>query len=371
LAVDPTEEAFGAREPSGGLYISGEDFGRFLAWQLAAEPPGQHAPGVGLLRESRREAQQPGRLTGFSVGPARAEAPWLANAEASAVGLSWHGYSNCDFDYVVFHNGLVHTYSSDAAFLPRFGVGVFVFANSSPTDVGRVRRELLDKLKHTGALEPREKRPLGAPKLELALARLLDVYNTWDEHEYQAMLSEGHKQNITQERERIELAEYRELHGTCASAQMLHYTNQNVARYVLSCERARLEMALYLNAETGLIDGFVGYSTGVKAPAAVATAAEKTLELLNRWNEPVFERLMTKRPESTAAGRALSQQLQAVGPCSLGELQERDGNRWHRFRATCKRGPARVLALHLDDADSSRVDGMTLSPVGGGACAEK
>jgi CubicO group peptidase (beta-lactamase class C family) len=369
--VEPHEEVFGAREPSGGLYISGEDFGRFLAWQLAAEPPGQDTPEVGLLRGSRREAQQPGRLTGLNVQPAHGGAPWVANAEASAVGLSWHGYSNCDFDYVVFHNGLVHTYSTDAALLPRFGVGVFAFANSSPADVGRLRRELLEKLKNTGALVPREKRPLEAARLELALARLLDVYNTWDEHKYQAMLSDGHKQNITQEREQIELSEYRELHGACSSARMLHYTNQNVARYVLSCERARLEMALYLNAETGLIDGFVGYSTGVKAPPAVLTAAEKTMGILNVWNEPAFKRLMSERSQGTAPGLLLSQQVHAVAPCSLGELLERDGNRWHRFRATCKHGPARVLALHLDDADSSRVDGMTLQPLGAGACAEK
>ncbi|HEY6724449.1 MAG TPA: serine hydrolase domain-containing protein, partial [Polyangiaceae bacterium] len=367
--VDPKEEVFGVRESGGGLYISGRDFGRFLAWQLGAQPPGQDTPEVGLARASRREAQQPGRFTGFSVQPPRAGAPWVANAEASAVGLSWHGYSNCDYDYVVFHNGLVHTYATDSAFLPRFGVGVFAFANSA-ADVGRLRRELLDKLKQTGALAPREQRPLETSKLDRALAQLLEVYDTWDEDKYQAMLSEQHKRNITQEREQQELSEYRELHGTCRSGRMLHYTSQNVARYLLDCDRARLEMALYLNPESALIDGFVGYSSGVEAPPEVSRAAKKALGLLNVWNQKAFEQLVTRKIDSGGA-RALSEQLKSVAPCALGELLERDGNRWHRFRATCNSGPPRILALHLDDADSRHVDGLTLTPVSGGACAEK
>jgi len=377
--VDPKEEVFGTREAAGGLYISGRDFGRFLAWQLAAQPPGQAASAVGLEagldvglgRASRREAQEPGRLTGFSVQPPRAGAPWVANAEASAVGLSWHGYSNCDFDYVVFHNGLVHTYASDAAFLPRYGVAVFAFANSAPTDVGRVRRELLEKLKQTGALAPREQRPLEAPRLERALAQLLEVQNDWDASKYQAMLSESHKQNITEEREQQELAEYHELHGACRSGRMLHYTSQNSARYLLDCDRARLEMALYLNPQNGLIDGFVGYSSSVEAPADMSLAAKKTIDLLNKWDQKGFERLMAHQVDAGGT-KALSAQVQAFGPCALGALMERDGNRTYRFRASCKSGPARVLTLHLDDNDRSRVDGLTFAPVpGAGACAEK
>ena len=368
--VDPKEDVFGAREASGGLYISGRDFARFLSWQLAAQPPGQAADELGLVRASRREAQEPGRFTGFSVQPPRAGAPWVANAEAAAVGLSWHGYSNCDFDYVVFHNGLVHTYTTDSAFLPRFGVGVFAFSNS-PSDVGRLRRELLEKLKRSGALVAREQRPLETSKLDGALAKLLDVYNTWDPAKYQAMLSESHKQHITQEREQVELEEYHQFHGACRSGHILHYTSQNVARYVLDCERARLEMALYLNPENGLIDGFVGYSTGVEPPPETSLAAKKTLELVNQWKQKATEKLVAPKGDAGPTLRSLSDQLKSVGPCSLGDFLERDGNRWHRFRVTCKSGPARTLGLHLDDADRSRVDGLNLSPVSGGSCAEK
>lgn len=367
--VDPKEEVFGVREASGGLYISGRDFARFLAWQLGAQPPGQEAREVGLARASRREAQQSGRFTGFSVQPPRTGAPWVANAEASAVGLSWHGYSNCDFDYVVFHNGLVHTYATDSAFLPRYGVGVFAFSNSG-ADVGRLRRELLEKLKRTGALTPREQRPLDTSRLDTALGQLLDVYNTWDENKYQAMLSEQHKRNITQEREQVELSEYRELHGACRSGRMLHYTSQNVARYLLDCDRARLEMALYLNSENALIDGFVGHSLGVQPPPEVSRAAKKAIALLNVWKQKDFVELVTRKVD-TGSARALSDQLQSVGSCSLGELLERDGNRWYRFRVTCKSGPPRVLAIHLDDADNTHVDGLALTPVSGGPCAEK
>jgi len=247
---------------------------------------------------------------------------------------------------------------------------VFAFANSAPTDVGRLRRELLEKLKQTGALAPREQRPLEAARLDRALGQLLEVYNGWDPSKYQAMLSESHKKNITQEREQTELDEYRQFHGVCRSGRMLHYTSQNVARYLLDCDRGRLEMALYLNAENGLIDGFVGYSSEIDAPSEVSLAAQKTLGLLNAWDQKAYEGLMVQRIDAGAT-RGLATQVQSFGPCALGGLVERDGNRWYKFRATCKSGPARVLTLHLDDADQSRVDGLTLTPVPGGACAEK
>lgn len=369
--VDEKEEVFGAREPSGGLYISGRDFAKFLSWQLAAHPPGEESDAGILKRSSRRESHEQGRLIGLYVNPAPPQGRWVANAEANAVGLSWHGYSNCDFDYVVFHNGLVHTYASDAAFLPAYGVGVFVFANSAPTDVGRLRRELLEKLRQSGGLVAYQRRPLAAPRLDQALARLLDVYHNWDEQKYGAMLSEQHKKNITAEREQQELAEYRELHGTCRPGDIVQYTSQNVARYQLLCDKANLQMALYLNADNGLIDGFVGYSTGVEPSEPGKRAATRALALLSKWNERRFEALLAPKFNALAALEATSKDLAAYGACRLGDLLERDGNRWQRFRVTCTHGPERVLSVHLDDDDATRIDGLTLIPVRAGPCAER
>jgi hypothetical protein len=312
-------------------------------------------------------------LTGFHVEPARPDSRWVANAEASTVGLSWHGYSSCDFDRVVFHNGLVHTYASDAVFLPEFGVGVFVFANSAPSDVGRVRRELLLKLQATGALVRRDKRAPRAPRLEHALAQLLDVYNhsQWDSAKYAAMLSEGHKQNITEEREHQEINEYRELHGACQAGAVLEYSSKNVARFLLDCEKARLEMALYLNPETGLIDGFVGHSSGVEPFPPALMGAKAALELMNRWDEAGAEKLFSDKFGDLSGLERLLASFAEVEPCTLGALIERDGNRWQRFRVSCQSGPGWVMALHLEDADPTRVDGFSLAPTRAGACAER
>jgi hypothetical protein len=306
----------------------------------------------------------------MSVQSAPETSPWVANAEATFVGLSWHGYKSCAFDQVLFHNGLVHTYASDAALLPELGVGVFVLANSMPSDVGSLRRELVERLRQTGALLFRERRATYAPRLERALSRLLEVYNRWDETKYQNMLSDWHKQRITQEREQQELSEYRQLHGDCKADVMLQYTSRNAARYLLRCDSARLEMALHLDSETGLIDGFVGHSSGVPPSARAELLAEHILQSLKAGDEPALALLLAPTLKAAQFANA-SQQLGRAGPCELGELLERDGNRWHRFRVTCAKGPARVLALHVDDADPSRADGLLLEVARSGACAEK
>lgn len=370
FVIDPKPEVFGAREPSGGLYISARDFGRFLAWQLSAHPAGSGPEDGVVRRSSRRESHDMGRLIGFGVRPARAESRWLAQADASAIGLSWHGYKTCDFDHVVFHNGLVHTYASDAAFLPEFGVGVFAFTNSAPSDLASLRRELLERLQGSGALLRRERRASRAPRLERALHRLLEVYGEWDEHKYDAMLSAWHKERITRERERVELEEYRALHGNCRPGPMLTYTSENQARYLLTCDKARLEMVLYLNAE-GLIDGFVGHSSGVEPMPGAFELAERAVALLNRWDETAFDAL--KAPDFADAGRVsgLAAGLASATPCELGDFMERDGNRWQRFRVTCKRGLPRVLSLHPSDSDARRIDGLALEPIGGGPCAPR
>ncbi len=369
--VDPKDEALGAREPGGGLYISGRDFARFLAWQLAAHPPGSEEPGDPVRRSTRRESHQMGRLTGFGVSRASGDSPYVANGEASFVGLSWHGYETCEFDHVVFHNGLVHSFASDAALLPEYGVGVFVFTNSAPADMGSLRRDLLERLRKSGGLSRRQLTASRAPRLEAALTRLLDVYNDWDPQKYSAMLSESHKRSITEQREREEFEEYRELHGKCSAGPMLHYENRNEARYLLSCQKARLEMALYLNPESGLIDGFVGHSSGVPAIQGGREAAERLVARLGDFDADRFGELLAPKFDAVPRARVLARELASQGPCELGELIERDGNRWQRFQLVCKKGPLRTLALHLLDEDHSLVDGFSVEAPRPGPCAEK
>jgi hypothetical protein len=129
-------------------------------------------------------------------------------------------------------------------------------------------------------------------------------------------------------------------------------------------------MALHLDSETGLIDGFVGHSSGVPPSARAELLAEHILQSLKAGDEPALALLLAPTLKAAQFANA-SQQLGRAGPCELGELLERDGNRWHRFRVTCAKGPARVLALHVDDADPSRADGLLLEVARSGACAEK
>jgi hypothetical protein len=344
---------------------------RYLAWQLAAEPPRNDPEDGVLARSSLREAQQLARLISLSAGPAAETSRWLASAQASAIGLAWHGFSSCDQAHVVYHGGLIEHYGTEVLFLPELGVGVFAMSNFAPVNLGSITHTVLAWLDASGALLPREKRPTSAPALDTALARLLEVQAHWDEAKYRAMLSAGHQERITKEREQRELAEYTELHGQCSAGPIVHYGNQNVARYLLECERARLEMALYLEPKTGLIDGFIGHSSDVPAVPGSEQAARQALALLAKRPRPDPHQLFAEEQFPPAQLDRLAVELASGGGCQLAEPIERDGNGWQRFNLSCSAGPKRVLAIRLSDEGPKLIHELTIQRAVSGRCAEK
>lgn len=371
FVADPDPNPLGVGDSHGGLYLSARDMGRYVAWQLSAYPPRNDPQDGVLARSSLREAQEPGRLISLSAGPAAEASRWAAQAQANAIGFAWHSFSSCDYAHVVYHGGLIEHYGAEMYMLPTLGVGVFAMANFAPVDLGSINRAVLGWLSASGALVPREKRPLSAPELETALARLLEVQASWDEAKYRAMLSVGHQQRITKEREQRELSEYTKLHGQCRAGPMLHYDNPNVATYLLDCERARFEMALYLEPKTGLIDGFVGHSFGVEAIAGSARAAKRALAFLTKKPRPALDGLFAEKHFPPAHLDRLASEVASGGQCELGAPTERDGNGWQHFELSCSRGPSRTLAIRFSDDDPKLIQELTILRAPGGPCAEK
>ena len=92
---------------------------------------------------------------------------------------------------------------------------------------------------------------------------------------------------------------------------------------------------------------------------------------MNRWDGARAEKLFSEKFGDRSGLERLAATLATAEPCTLGALIERDGNRWQRFRVSCQSGPGWVMALHLEDADPTRLDGFALTAVRAGACAER
>jgi CubicO group peptidase (beta-lactamase class C family) len=363
----------GAAEAGGGLYLSGRDFGRYLGWQLDAHPARDDVDDGPVRRASIRESHAPGRLIKLAVAKAGDASEWHATGRAGFIGLSWHGYRDCRFDRVVQHNGRIDRFASDSLLLPDHGVAVFAFANTAPTDLGRLTRRIVDRMQAGGGLVTRVRKAERAPALERALGWLLEVQNEWNETKYLTMLSDAHKRAVTTAEEKRELAHYFALHGRCTPGTMVSYRGPTAARFRLACERGQLEMNLELESRGYTIAGFWGHSSDVPAAAGAREAAERVLGLLAEWSDERAEQTMAPAFLTPKFERFAKRHATAHGRCSLGTLKDRDAADVQRFAIDCpKSGKALWLSLKL--TKDGRVGSLWLKPNASGnasACPRK
>ncbi len=373
LVAETSYGHLGASEADGGLYLSVQDLGRFIGWQLAAYPARDEPEDAVLRRASLREMHAGSRAVRFEVGPDETEHPrFLAKGRATSVGFAWHSHSSCDFDSTVAHDGFVDRYMTNVGFLPAQGVGIVVLTNTGFVDLGPVWAEVLAPLRESGALQARARVKSSAPELERALERLLFVMNGWDDAKYLAMLSAGHREHVRPEAEKAELASYAERHGRCTAGKLVRYDNPRSARMSLSCERGRFEMDLNLEAATGLIDGFTGFSSDVPASKLDREGAERGLALLNHWNGTRYEKAFSATFRKAIDLAAFAKQhLKRHGSCTLGAPGERDGAGWQRFALSCQRGVKVELAVHVGATPTAEISGLRIDPMRHGACAER
>jgi CubicO group peptidase (beta-lactamase class C family) len=365
-AFEPmSHEPLAGGDPSGGLYLSLRDLGRWIGWQMSAYPPRSDAAAGPLARATLRESH--GVVGDLSVGvgaPFSTLEPWIAEPWAAGTALGWGASAMCDFDRLVEKNGLVEGFQTESGFFPAEGIGIVVLANKGRVD-GLKRRAFFDVLKllrGTGGVARRVRIARRTPELDGALARLLEVMNDWDDGKYRAMLTAQHQERVPLEREKRELAGYAALHGRCSGGTVVRFDSAAHARYRLECERGRLEMDLSI--ADGLINGFVGHSKEVEADPAMRDAALAALAMLAR-NGRRRTKVVDVLLSAAELDRRADSYLRSHGSCELGALAELDGNGWARFELACKRGHGVVLAIRLDDATSSKIAGLELEPTGG------
>jgi CubicO group peptidase (beta-lactamase class C family) len=347
-AEDPQ---LGATEGAGGLYSSVRDLARYLAAQLDAYPPRNAAETGPVRRSTVRESHSTGFHSGLSVSLAEApkKGDTLVRASAESYGFGWASAHTCDFDDLVWHNGSIKGYTADIRFLRQRGVGVVTLANLTPGNPSAVSQRVLLALKRTGGLSKRSS-PI-SPAFEPAMKKLLDVYNTWDETHYKAMLRAG-RAPVSNEKE--ELLGYKLFHGACKGFSPIEARTPLDAKFNLDCERGPFEMRVILWQADGLIDGFMGTTRDAPIPKPVRLVVEQVTQLIGKWDDGIFKRHLANAHRARDATAASFEALRAVhGACKLKSSTVEVFDR--TFVLSCERGGDLTLALEVDKKDPNAV----------------
>jgi CubicO group peptidase (beta-lactamase class C family) len=343
-----------AEDGAGGLYSSVRDMARYVTAQLDAYPPRNDAETGPVRRSTLREAHGSGFPTGLHVAlataPAKGES--LVHATADTYAFGWEASESCDFDDLVWHDGIVPGYVAGIAFLRERGVGIAWLANGSPGDPSAVSRRILLALKRTGALSKRSQK---VPQpFQAAMKKLLAVYNDWNEDGYRAMLSpsRGGVGGTSREMlavERDELAGYKERHGACTEISPIELQTARDARFKLSCERGSFDMVITVSPD-GFVDGFAGTSHDVPLPAAIRGTAERVVGLIRRWDEATYRKHLARTKNTHDETMAMFARLRAVHAACLvksSTIVVFD----RKLELECERGRDLALTLEVDKND--------------------
>jgi CubicO group peptidase (beta-lactamase class C family) len=341
----------GATEGGGGLYSSVRDMARYMSAQLDAYPPRNAAETGSVRRSTLRESHSTGFHSALSVGLTEApkKGDTLVRASAETYGFGWVSVHTCDFDDLVWHNGAILGYTADMRFLRQRGVGVVTLANLTPGNPSAVSSRVLQALKRTGGLSKRSKAL--SPAFEPAMKKLLEVYNTWDETSYKAMLRAG-RAPVTNEKE--ELEGYKLFHGACKGWSPIEARTPLDAKFNLDCERGPFEMRVILWKPDGLIDGFIGTTRDAPIPKPLRRVVERVTQLIGKWDDGVFKKHLAGPQRAREATSASFEALRAVhGACTLKSSTVEAFDR--TFVLSCERGGDLALSLEVDKKDPNLV----------------
>lgn len=351
----------GASEADGGLFLSMKDLARYAAFQLSAYPPRDEEDRAPLRRSTVREMHTLGRLISLQVSRSKSEdkRDALVDANVWGVGLAWHGNATCDFDEIVHHDGSIDGHTAIVTMLPRHGIALMAFTNQRHASPNTLIHNALKALAHQG-IKPREPVVEPSSALKESLTPWLDVYHSWSEERYLAMLTERHKLRVKSASEKEELAGYFRLHGRCQKAELKHVHEADRGVFKLTCERGTLELSVQVDSNSGKIDGFTGESFGVALPRHLLDGAAHIHEQLERWNArsfgKYFDAAFSEKSEKPwfESMKRIHQRCRAPEPLSL----DFRGNGF--FTVRCEQGGDLLMRVHTDPKHPERIDGFNL-----------
>jgi len=333
--------AFGAM---GGLVTTGRDLARYVAFLLSAWPPRDDVDSGPVRRSSLREMQQNGRFSGLSATRTTPEAPARVTATTYGFGISFS--EECDSRLIVAHSGGLPGFGSIMRMLPEHGVGVFVMANRTYAPAGGMARQILEILRGTGALVPREL-PASATLVD-ARRRLAGLLERWDDAEARAFAADNFFLDRSLPERRDELARLRERHGRCRPGE-LQPENWLRGRFRAECDRGWIDLEFTLAPTRPPRLQYLRLGSGLPASARIAAVAGALAAMATDGTDSAATDLAAPALDRTR----LQAQLGAIGDhhgaCRVGPVLDGDGARAARLRFDCERGPLEV-SLQLDEA---------------------
>jgi CubicO group peptidase (beta-lactamase class C family) len=231
--------AFGAM---GGLYSSVHDLARYVSFFLSAWPPRDDADEGPVRRSSLREMQQAARPYRAFATRASVEEPLRLSAGGYGYGLG--ATQTCRFRSSVSHSGGLPGYGSQMRWLPEHGVGIVALANVTYGAPSAAVGEALEAMARTGALQPRVVQ--AAPALVAARDSVLRLLAAWDDALYAGLAADNLSLDRPAAARARQLAELRQVHGTCRPDGPIDADNALRGESWLACERGRIRLGLTL-----------------------------------------------------------------------------------------------------------------------------
>ena len=263
-------------------------------------------------------------------------------------GLGWGVRTDCDYEHVVWHNGVSEGYASSILMLPRHGVGVVVLANSSNALVREIAQEVIDILSASGGLQKRTLR--ASPGMAAAIDRVLA-----------AVADELKQGEVEIEADAAaELEWLRSEVGPCTEGRRTIFSATS-AEVEVECEKANawIELSIRSSRDPSVVSARVGLR-GVDPPPAVSAVAQSIATLVNEWRGPLYDDVFSPRFTKTGMRRWFSRLSHRLGSCDSVEPVASYRGAAGLFSFNCER---RAASVRISLSKAAKVEDIMIEPV--------
>jgi CubicO group peptidase (beta-lactamase class C family) len=231
--------SFGAM---GGMLTSATDMARYVAFHLSAWPPRDEEDRGPVRRSSVREMQMMHVLGDLIVTGATPDAPLSASAVGYGYGLRIS--RDCRFQHVVGHGGGLPGFGSYMMWLPEHGVGLFAMSNLTYAGPAGALNEVLDVLRKTGGLKPRQLP--ASPVLTSTRDAIFALWKRWDDTQANALAASNLFIDIPAKARIGEIERLKARVGACTDAGSVDPENLLRGTFHMNCERGPVHVTFTL-----------------------------------------------------------------------------------------------------------------------------
>jgi CubicO group peptidase (beta-lactamase class C family) len=326
--------AFGAM---GGLFTSGRDLARYVAFMLSAWPPRDAEDTGPVRRSSLREMQQGQRLIGFTATRPTPDAPLAATMRAYGYGLAES--HDCRSRVTVAHGGGLPGFGSVMMWLPEHGVGVYAMANVTYAGAGLVGRAMLDELSATGGLMAREV-PASRPLIDVRDTAIALV-NAWHDETLTKVAADNLLLDRSLDDRRTEVQKLHDAVGACRTDGNIRPENWLRGTFRLACERGWTDVTVTLAPTNPPTIQYLAFDEGRALEPSLRMAIESTV------GPAADTTALAPSVDRNALSRQLAALRSSYGTCTLGDTLGGDGRTEARVSLKCEHGPIDLI-VHAD-----------------------